>query len=72
MKRLFKILGILLGIFVLLILSAAIITPLVFDPNEHKDDITQWVKQHTGREMQIPGTIKLSLFPWLGVEMGEV
>lgn len=72
MKRLFKILGILLGVFVLLILATAIITPLVFDPNEHKDDITQLVKQHTGREMRIPGTIELSLFPWIGVEMGEV
>ena len=58
MKQLFKILGILLGVFVLLILAAVIITPLVFDPNEHKDDITQLVKQHTGREMHIPGTIE--------------
>lgn len=72
MKRLFKILFTLLGLVVVLIVVAAIVIPLVVDPNDYKDEITGLVQQHTGRTFSIPGEIKLSVFPWLGVKTGGV
>lgn len=67
-----KIILVISGGLTLLLLALVIILPLLFDPNDYKDDIIQWVKSNTGRELQIPGQIKLSVFPWLGVELGEV
>ncbi|MFB3083330.1 MAG: AsmA family protein, partial [Gammaproteobacteria bacterium] len=72
MKRLFKFLFTLLGLLVLLIVIAAIVIPLVVDPNDYKDQITALVEKRTGRTFSIPGKIELSVFPWLGIETGEV
>lgn len=72
MKRLFKFLFTLLGALVLLIVIAAIVIPLVVDPNDYKDQITALVEKRTGRTFSIPGKIELWVFPWLGVEIGEV
>ena len=34
-------------------------------------EITQAVKQQTGRDLDLRGDIKLSVFPWLGLELGD-
>lgn len=60
----------LLGIVGLLIVIAVII-PFVVDPNEYKGEITKAVKESTGRDLTIDGDLTLSLFPWIGVEMGK-
>jgi AsmA protein len=72
MGKLFKILGWLLGVALLLIIAAVIIIPLVIDPNDFKDEIVIQVREQTGRTMQIEGDLKLSVFPWLGLETGAV
>jgi len=72
MKKLLKIVGIIVGIFILLVVAAAIIIPMVVDPNDYKDRIVALVEKETGRQMKIPGDISLSLFPWLGVKLGTV
>lgn len=72
MKRLAKILGIVIAVIVVLIVAAAIILPLVFDPNQHKPEITAMIEQRIGRQVTIPGDIELSVFPWLGVSIGKV
>lgn len=59
------------AVTVLLIVAVAIIT-LTFDPNKYKPEITAAVQEATGRELAIPGDLKLSLFPWLGVETGAM
>ncbi|MCW9024261.1 MAG: AsmA family protein [Gammaproteobacteria bacterium] len=64
-------LKILLALILILVITA-ISLPFIIDPNDYKDEITQQVKQHTGRTLHIPGEIKLSLFPWLGLQLGEV
>jgi AsmA protein len=46
--------------------------PFIIDPNDYKDEIISRVKHETGRELAIPGDISLSVFPWLGVQLGEV
>jgi AsmA protein len=72
MKTLLKILAALVGIVVLLIVVAAVVIPLFFDPNDYKDEIAKAVQQETGRELRIEGDIGLSVFPWLGVDLGTV
>lgn len=56
----------------LVLLVVAIALPFVVDPNDHKDEIIDQVEKHTGRRLQIPGDIELSVFPWLGLELGEI
>jgi AsmA protein len=70
MGRLFKILGGLVLVLLLLIVAAVIILPMVIDPNDYKDEIVTQVKGQTGRDLTIAGDLKLSVFPWLGIEIG--
>lgn len=72
MRKTLKILGITLGVLVLLIVVAAIALPLVVDPNDFKPRIEAAVEEASGRAFEIPGEIDLSVFPWLGVELGSV
>ena len=72
MKKLLKIVAWLLGALVALAVVAAVVIPLVFDPNDYRDEISAAVKKQTGRDLKIEGQLKLSLFPWLGVEMGAM
>lgn len=63
------------GVLLLLIVGIAIAVPLVFDPNDYRDEIAARVKQQTGRELQL-GEIGLTVFPWLratakGVVLGN-
>ena len=72
MKKLFKIVGIIVGVVVLLVIIAVIGGPLIIDPNDHKEKIAQKVKEDTGRDLKIEGDIELTVFPWLGVDLGRV
>ena len=72
MAKFIKLIAVILGIVILLVVGAIIIIPLVVDPNDYKDQITALVKDKTGRELQIEGDIQLSVFPWLGLELGAV
>lgn len=71
MGRPLKILAIIIGVFVALLVVAAIIFALVFDPNDYKDKISEGVKDATGRDLVIEGDLQLSLFPWLAIEIGR-
>ena len=72
MGKLLKFLfGLVLAV-VLLVAAAAVIIPLVVDPNDFKEEIVEQVKQATGRDLSIEGDIELSVFPWLGVELGSL
>jgi len=71
MSRILKItsLGVAALLGLLLLLAAAIM--LLVDPNDYRDDITAVVRDATGRELNIEGDLSLSLFPWLGLSLGE-
>jgi len=45
---------------------------IVFNPNDYKNDIINVVKEKTGRTLSIPGDISLSLFPWIGINLGAI
>lgn len=68
MKLFFKIL---FGLLIL-ILIAAVTFAFIFNPNDYKDDVISLFKENTGRQLSIPGDISLSLFPWIGLELGEI
>ncbi len=55
-----------------LIAVAVLVLPLVVDPNDYKDRIVAEVKQQIGRDFAIEKPLKLSVFPWLGIETGGV
>ena len=72
MGKLFKILGGLLGVLVLLVVVAVVVLPMVVDPNDYKDEIVSKVQEQTGRTLRIGGDLDLSVFPWLGIEIGDL
>ncbi|MCF6258311.1 MAG: AsmA family protein [Gammaproteobacteria bacterium] len=71
MTKILKITGLgvaaLLGLLLLLVVAIL----LLVDPNDYRDDITAAVQDATGRELSIEGDLSLSLFPWLGLSLGE-
>ncbi|MGM0412686.1 MAG: AsmA family protein [Pseudomonadota bacterium] len=72
MRKLLRYLLVGLAALVALLIAAAVILPLVIDPDDYRDEIETAVADATGRELAIEGSIGLSYFPWLGVEIGAV
>jgi AsmA protein len=62
----------LLGVLLLLLILGAVALALYVDPNDFKPQIARQVEQRLGRPVQIEGDIDLSVFPWLGLEVGRV
>ena len=72
MGKFLRFLGIVVGLLVVLILAAVIVLPMVVDPNDYKAEIISKVNEQTGRTLSIEGDLKLSVFPWLGLEIGKM
>ncbi|MGQ0656480.1 MAG: AsmA family protein [Chromatiales bacterium] len=72
MKKFLKILLSVLLVLVIAVGAAAVILPRVIDPNDYKEQIAAQVKKATGRELTLTGDLKLTVFPWLGVNTGAV
>ncbi len=66
-----KLVKLLIGITLLFIIASTVIIAgalLYFDPNQHKDFIAAKVERATGRSLAIAGNIKMTYYPWLGIE----
>lgn len=66
---------IILGLILIpiVVIVAVLIGILVFvDPNDYRGQIESAVQESTGRTLAIEGDIGLSVFPWLGLELGRV
>lgn len=61
-----------IGIVVVLLIALVIALPFFIDLNDYKPQISDAVHEATGRELDIKGDIDLSLFPWIGLELGAV
>ena len=61
-----------LGIVVMLIVIAAVVLPLVIDPNDYKEEIRTAVKDNTGRELTIGGDIEWTVFPSIGLGLSNL
>jgi AsmA protein len=68
--RNFKVLGGLAAGIVVLLGAALVGVWLLVNPNQFKGRIAAAVKESTGRELQLTGDIKLSVFPWIALELG--
>jgi AsmA protein len=55
----------------LLAVAAALLAPLLIDPNDFRDEIIDGFAAVTGRELQIAGGIEVSLLPVTRVEIRE-
>lgn len=53
-----------------LVAITAVVLPMVVDPNDYKTEIATAVEKQTGRTLTIEGDIALSVFPWLGLDIG--
>ncbi len=62
-----------LGLLVLVAMAAlAAYLAFVFDANDYRDRLSELVAEQTGRELTLSGEMKLSVFPWLGFELGAL
>ena len=68
--RTVKILAGLVGGIVVLVVAVLVGVWLFVNPNDYKGRIASAVKQSTGRELILKGDIKLSVFPWVALELG--
>jgi AsmA protein len=68
--RTVKILAGLVGGIVVLLVAGLIAVWLLVNPNDYKGRIAAAVKEATGRELILTGDIKLSVFPWVALELG--
>lgn len=71
MSKAIKVVLAIFGTLIALIVAAAIIIPMVVDPNDFRGQISKAVKEQTGRDLAL-GDISLSVFPWLRVRISDV
>jgi AsmA protein len=65
-----KFLGVLAGGIAALLGAVLLGLWLLVNPNAYKGSIVAAVKQATGRELSLPGDIKLAVLPWVALELG--
>lgn len=68
--RVLRVIAFGLGGVVALLLIAVVAVWLLVNPNDYKDRIVRAVRTSTGRELALTGDIKLSVFPWIALEVG--
>ena len=68
--RAVKILAGLVGGIIVLILAVLFAVWVFVNPNDYKGRIAAAVRESTGRELKLQGDIKLSVFPWVALEVG--
>ena len=61
-----------LALLLVLVIGAAAVFALTFDPNRYKDEIERMAKEQTGRTLDIKGDIKMAFWPSLGADVSGV
>ncbi len=72
MKKPVKVLLYALGATLTVLVAGLAFIVATFDPNEHKPRLIELVKEKTGRTLAIPGEIRLTLFPRIGADLGQL
>lgn len=64
----------LLGLAALTVLLVAVVAYIAatFDPNDYKPRLIELVQQKTQRTLAIPGDIRLTFFPRVGADLGQI
>ncbi|NNL99156.1 MAG: AsmA family protein, partial [Gammaproteobacteria bacterium] len=68
----FKSLGILLAIVIVLVVAVPVAIISFLDPNDFKDIIAERVEAKTGRPLSIPGDIELTFWPDIRLSTGAL
>ena len=71
MKALKILLWLVLGL-IILVVGAAAIFALTFDPNKYKGEVERIVKERTGRTLQLKGPLEMAFYPSLGAKVAGV
>ena len=71
MSKLIRWTGLGVGALLVLIVVAVVVLPMIVDPNDFKPQIASAVESGTGRTLTMKGDLELSVFPWLGVGIGD-
>ena len=71
-KKILKIVGYILLVSLLFIATATGIFLATFDANLYKQDLSDLVRQQTGRELQFFGDVGLTVYPALGMKLGAM
>ncbi|MDA3934740.1 MAG: AsmA family protein [Gammaproteobacteria bacterium] len=72
MNKLIKYFAIAFVILFALLAALLIYVKLFFDPNDYREQIASQASAAIGREVVIDGDLSLSVFPWIGIEIGHV
>jgi AsmA protein len=64
--------GLVAGGLVIVIALLLLAISLFVNPNDYKGRIAQQVTTSTGRELNLQGDIKLSVFPWIALNLGPL
>ncbi len=72
MKKTIKIISITVGFILILLIAGPLVVAMIFDPNDYKPEITKLVQEQTGRKLTIDGELNYSVFPWLGLSLGQL
>jgi len=72
MKKIIRylVIGVVAAIAFLIAIVAIFVA--VFDANAYKQDLTELVREATGRELQFHGDVDLTIFPALGMKLGAM
>ena len=68
--RALRVVGIVIGCFVLVLIAASIALWLIVNPNDYKGRIEAAVQSSTGRSLSLTGNIHLAIFPSPALELG--
>jgi AsmA protein len=71
-KKILKIVFYILLITVLFVAGASGIFIATFDANSYKQDLTDLVREQTGRELEFFGDVSLTVYPALGMQLGAM
>ena len=72
MKGIVKWIGIIGGVFLVLIIAAALIIPRVMDIKKYKPMIQEKIASATGRTFTFGDDMDVSVFPWVGVRLTDL
>lgn len=72
MPRPIKIVLIVLAVLIGLLAAIAAFVAATFNPNDYKPLVVRLVKEKKQRTLAIPGEIRLSFFPKIGADLGQV
>lgn len=72
MNRAIKWVLIVVGVLIVLILSALLVIPLFVDIQNYKPQIEKRVSEATGLLFTLGGDLRLSLFPWAGLSLSDL